>query len=203
MQGSNLSSVGVTCTTDSFSIGGTVSGLAGRGLVLASATGETLAVSADGTFTFATPVASGAPFGVTVHTQPTSPWQVCSVAGGSGTVGNAQVASVAVTCATSSFTVGGSVAGLAGSGLSLSLNGGAGLAVSAGGSFVFPAPLLSGTPYTVTIAHQPASPSQTCTLAGATGTVAGANVTGVAARARRTPTPSVGPSSASSGAVSR
>ena len=114
----NIGTVGITCTTNSFAIGGNVSAPSpGSGLVLASATGETLAVSSNGAFTFKTPVASGAPaFKVTVKTQPTSPWQVCTVTGGSGTVANGPVGNVAVSCATSSFAVGGNASGVVGSG---------------------------------------------------------------------------------------
>jgi hypothetical protein len=177
----NVSGVGVACTTSSFTIGGAVSSLAGSGLVLQSGTGETLPVTTSGSFTFKTPVASGAPFSVTVKTQPTSPWQVCTVTGGSGTVGNGPVGDVAVSCKTSSFTVGGSVSGLSGTGLALSLNGGSGLSIAASGAFTFPGALLSGTAYQVTIASSPTSPNQTCTLtSGASGTIAGSAVTNVA-----------------------
>src|SRR5699024_9363203 len=56
-------------------------------------------VAADGAFTFATQIAAGATYNVTVKTQPTgTPSQTCSVSGGSGTVGSAAVTSVSVTC---------------------------------------------------------------------------------------------------------
>ena len=48
----------------------------------------TCRVSANGSFTFATPVASGAGYGVTVKTNPSG--QACTVSNGSGTVGSAQ-----------------------------------------------------------------------------------------------------------------
>jgi hypothetical protein len=81
-----------------YSVGGTVSGLSGT-VVLQDNGGDNLSVSANGSFTFATQLASGAAYGVSVLTSPSG--QSCTVAGGSGTVGTANVTSVAVTCAAS------------------------------------------------------------------------------------------------------
>ena len=52
---------------------------------------------------FPSPIASGAPYNVTVLTQPSGPSQSCTVANGSGTIGSADVTNVAVTCATGTF----------------------------------------------------------------------------------------------------
>ena len=81
--------------TTSYSIGGTVSGLSGT-VVLQDNGGDDLSVSANGSFTFGTPVASGAGYSVTVKTNPAG--QTCTVSGGSGTVGSANVTSVSVSC---------------------------------------------------------------------------------------------------------
>jgi Concanavalin A-like lectin/glucanases superfamily len=87
-------------------IGGTVAGLAGSGLVLSLNSGaQTLAIAADGTFTFPTAIASGASYVVTVQTQPSAPSQTCSVANGSGTTSTSNVTNVAVSCANSAFAV--------------------------------------------------------------------------------------------------
>src|SRR6202522_506124 len=45
------------------------------------------------------------------------------------------------------YSIRGTVTGLSGSGITLQLNGGAGLSVAADGSFTFPAPLRRGTSY--------------------------------------------------------
>ena len=58
--------------------------------------GDDLSVTANGSFTFATAVASGAGYSVTVKTNPSG--QSCTVSNGSGTVGSANVTSVAVSC---------------------------------------------------------------------------------------------------------
>ena len=80
-----------------YTVGGTVTGLTGSGLLLASGFGN-LPVSAAGTFTFGTRVVSGTPYSVSVEAQPSSPTQYCSVANGSGIVAAANVTNVSVTC---------------------------------------------------------------------------------------------------------
>jgi len=162
-----------------YAIGGTVSGLSGTGLVLQNNVGNNLSVSANGSFTFTTAIASGGSYNVTVLTQPSSPTQTCGVASGSGTA-SANVAGVQVTCTTNTYTIGGTVSGLSGTGLVLQDNGGNNLTVFANGSFTFTAALASGTAYSVTVFSQPSSPAQTCgATAGGSGTVASANVTSV------------------------
>ena len=80
-----------------YSIGGTVSGLSGT-VVLQDDGGDDLSVSSNGPFTFATPVADGAAYDVTVKSNPSD--QTCTTSNGSGTVASANVTSVSVTCTT-------------------------------------------------------------------------------------------------------
>lgn len=94
---SDVTNVAVTCTGAGSTVGGTVSGLTGAGLVLQNNGGDNLSVAANGPFTFATPVANGGSYNVAVLAQPAG--QGCSVANGSGTIAGANVANVAVTCA--------------------------------------------------------------------------------------------------------
>lgn len=176
-----VADVAVVCSTNAYSVFATVAGLTGSGLVLQDNGVDDLAAAANGGYGFATPLASGAAYNVTVKTQPANPTQTCSVAGGSGLVGAGNVTDVKLTCATQSFKVRGSVSGLAGSGLVLEDNGADDLAVSVAGSFVFPTGVVSGAPYTVTVRTQPSNPAQTCTAgAGSTGTIGSADATGVA-----------------------
>ena len=84
----------------SFKIGGTVSGLAGSGLVQRNIGSNDFAVTGNGPFTFSIPIANGVPYSVAVAMQPTNPAQICTVTNGSGTVTNADVANVAVDCVT-------------------------------------------------------------------------------------------------------
>jgi Putative esterase len=138
--------------------------------------GDNLTVSANGPFTFATALAGGAGYAVTVKTNPAG--QTCTVANGSGTIGSANVTSVAVSCAaTATYTVGGSVSGSSGT-VVLQDNGGDNLTVSANGPFTFATALAGGAGYAVTVMTSPAG--QTCTVANGSGTVGSANVTNVA-----------------------
>ena len=175
----NVTDVAVTCSASSYTVGGTVSGLSGAGLVLQLNGGGDLAVGANGAFTFAGALESGSAYAVTLGAQPAG--QACSIANGSGTVGNAHVTNVAVTCtAIPTYTVGGRVSGLVGSGLVLQLNGSATLPMSANGLFVFTGGLPSDAPYAVTVATQPTGPAQTCSVTNGSGTIATANVSNVA-----------------------
>ena len=77
-----------------------------------------------------------------------------------------------------SYTVGGTVNGLDGPGLTLKLNNGAPLAVAQGdASFVFPNSLPTSTAYAVTVGTS--ASGQTCTVANGTGTIGSQNVTNV------------------------
>ena len=86
-----------------YTVGGTVSGLAGAGLVLRNNGGDDLAVAADGAIVFPTKIASGAAYRVTVFKQPTTRAQNCAVTHGSGTMGSSDVTNVAVSCASNGF----------------------------------------------------------------------------------------------------
>jgi sugar lactone lactonase YvrE len=80
-----------------YSVGGSVSGLAsGASVVLQNNGGNPTTVSANGAFTFSTPVESGSGYSVTVSTQPTG--QACTVSGGSGTMSSTNITDVSVTC---------------------------------------------------------------------------------------------------------
>jgi hypothetical protein len=171
-----------SCTRPTYTVGGTVSGLTGTGLVLQNNGGDNLAISANGTFTFSKELKKDASYSVTVFTQPSGP--TCTVANGTGKV-STSVTNVAVTCATNAFTVGGTVSGLTGTGLVLQNNGGNNLAIAAGGAFTFSTALASGAAYSVTVLTQPSG--QGCAVANGSGSIASANVTNVAVRCTAPP----------------
>lgn len=81
----------------SYTVGGSVSGLAGT-LVLQNNGGDDLAVSSDGSIRFATRLADGDSYLVTVKSAPTSPKQSCNVTNASGTVNGAAIDNVSVVC---------------------------------------------------------------------------------------------------------
>jgi 6-phosphogluconolactonase len=180
-----------------YTVGGTVTGLSGSGLVLNwnGGFGGDLAVSASGSFTFSTPLPDGTAFNVRVNSQPTSsPAQYCQVANGTGTIAAANVMNVTVTCGTG-YTVGGTVSGLVGSGLTLATCTPGRqhlgsvpppycprpLQVGANGAFTldsaYPAGYLG--PDFVSITQQPSSPTQNCVISTATISIQNANDTSI------------------------
>ena len=169
-----------------YTIGGTVAGLSGSGLVLQLNGGGNRSVTANGAFTFTTQLADGATYAVSVLTQPTGPSQTCTVTNGSGAVGTANVTNIGVSCTTNSFTIGGTVNGLLGTGLVLQNKSGNDLPVSGNGAFTFTTAILSGTTYAVTVSTQPTSPAQTCFVTSGSGTVGATNVTNVGVNCNNT-----------------
>jgi hypothetical protein len=83
---------------DPVTIGGTVTGLTGSGLVLQNNGSDDLPITDDGPFTFATLLTPGGIYNVTVATNPKNPSQICSVTDGSGTVPAGPVTDVTVSC---------------------------------------------------------------------------------------------------------
>ena len=163
-----------------YSVGGAVSGLAGSGLVLSLNGGADLPVGTNGSFTFSGTVTSGSAYAVTVKTQPASPSQTCAVTSGSGTMGGSAITNVSVACTTLGYTVGGTVSGLSGTGLTLQLNGADELAINASGNFTLPGYLTSGAAYSVSVKTQPTSPYQTCVATNNAGTISTSSIGNVA-----------------------
>jgi len=171
LAGADVSNVSVTCLTDTYTVGGNVSGLSGS-VTLQNNGGDDITLNADGVFTF--PAQNdGTAYAVTVSSQPAT--QTCSVSNGSGTLAGADVSNVSVTCLTDTYTVGGNVSGLSGS-VTLQNNGGDDITLNADGVFTFPAQN-DGTAYAVTVSSQPAT--QTCTVTNGSGTLAGADISNV------------------------
>src|SRR5260221_3276672 len=167
-----------------FTVGGTVSGLTGTGLVLQNNGGNNLPVSISGAFTFSTHVDAGADYSVTVLTQPSG--QSCTVSNGAGTA-SANVTNVAVACASVTLTVGGTVSGLTGTRLVLRTNGGNDLAVPDDGAFTFTTTLADAAAYSVAVLTPPAG--EGCSVANGSGSIAGANVTNVVVTCAAPPAP--------------
>jgi predicted transcriptional regulator len=184
----DISNVAVSCsTTPTYAVGGNLSGLSGT-VVLQDNGGDNLSVSANGPFAFATKLAGGAAYAVTVKTNPSG--QTCSVTNGSGTIGSADISNVAVSCSTNpTYAVGGSVSFLSGT-VVLQDNGGDNLSVSANGPFSFATKLAGGAAYNVTVKTNPSG--QTCSVTNGSGTIGSADISNVAVSCSTTPTYAVG-----------
>lgn len=173
MNGSNITNISITCTTNTYTVSGNISGLVGT-VVLQNNAGDNLTLSANGSFTFATSVAHGANYLVSVFTQPLT--VTCSTSSNSGTINAANVTNVSVVCSNATYTVGGNLSGLVGT-VVLQNNSGDDLTLSANGSFTFATSIADGGNYSVTVFTQPTS--QTCTRSNHTGTLSGSNITNV------------------------
>lgn len=176
--GANVTNVAVSCMVNSlYTLGGFISGVSGT-VVLQDNGGDNLALGADGSFIFATPLANGSSYRVSVLSQPLG--QACMVSNGSGTITGTNVKNVAVNCVPGVYySLGGSVSGLSGT-LVLQDTAGDVLTLTADGPFTFPTLLADGSTYTVWVTSWPSG--QTCAIpnAVANGTISGASVTNVA-----------------------
>ena len=173
-----------------YTVGGTVTGLAGSGLVLNSDFGGDLAISASGSFTFGTRLPVGSTFNVGVKNQPTSSHaENCQVENGTGKIAAANVTNVDVTCV-SGYTVGGTVSGLVGLGLTLAIcnpqiqhgNPCHHLKqIGANGAFTLDSVYAAGYECcdAVAIAQQPSSPTQNCLISNRRVDIQAANDTAV------------------------
>jgi hypothetical protein len=136
-----------------YTVGGSITGLTTSGLVLQNNSSDNLTVSSNASsFQFATSLAAGSNYNITVATQP------------SGLI--------------STYTIGGSISGLSASGLVLQNNGADNLSVGSGAtSFQFATPVVSGGSYNTTVFTQPSG--LTCSISNGSGTNVLANVSNV------------------------
>jgi hypothetical protein len=176
--GGNDSGTGTPTTpaANEFAVEGSIANLKGSGAVLQNNGAQDVTLnSGQAGFKFRTQLA-GTTYNVALKSQPLDPTQTCTVTGGSGTV-TGPVTTISIACVSALFPVGGSVSGLTGTGLTLTNNGGAPLAVASGAtSFTF-AGVESGTSYSIKIATQPSG--QTCIVNNADGGVFDAAITTV------------------------
>jgi uncharacterized delta-60 repeat protein len=87
--------------TPTFTLSGTVTGLAGGGLILSTNRFDQVQPVANGAFSFPRQVNDGDSYTVTITTQPVNPTQICTVSNGSGIVAGADITNILVNCATS------------------------------------------------------------------------------------------------------
>jgi hypothetical protein len=164
----DVTNVVVTCNTDLFAIGGTLTGMTPGNTINLQVNGfPPQSVIGNGPFSLVH-VQSGTAFTVTIATQPLG--QTCTVSGGTGTVTTAPVTSVAVNCDPTKLTLGGSVNGLVGGMLVLTDSNAGTVTLTNNGTFSFPNPVADGTMYLVNV-QQPTSPSQTCMVTNTVGAI--------------------------------
>lgn len=182
---SDISNIQVVCSTNAYAVGGSVTGLAaGASLTLQNNGADDLVLSSATVgfprFTFASKVASGSLYSVKASKLPNAPYQACSVAQGSGTITNADVTNVAVTCK-DAYQVSGTVQGIGAGSLVLQNNNGDDITLTEADTtfpnFAFPSRVGTGDPYAVTIKTMPAG--RNCVVSAGSGTMGAADVSNV------------------------
>ena len=176
--GANITNISVTCTTNTYTIGGITSGLAsGNEILLHSETGENLILNGNGSFIFNTALEDGSAYQITILTQPTTPSQTCSIENSSGNLAGINVTNILVICTTNTYTIGGLISQLAvGNEVVLQNNSNDNLIINNNGSYIFTTPLDDLSSYDVSILNQPTTPNQTCAVNNNNGNLAGANI---------------------------
>lgn len=151
----------VADVTSSFTIGGSVTGLNGSGLILNLDGRESLTVNAGAaSYLFPNSQLGNMFHQVKVEAQPAG--QICTVTNPNPWV-TANVSNANVICSNGPHTIGGYVSGLTSAGLTLQLNGAETLPIPAtGGLFKFATLLSDGMSYQVSILSQPTG--QVCSL---------------------------------------
>ncbi len=87
----------ISCAQNAYTLGGTISNLTGDGLVLVNGSNGSLTVVKGATsFTMGGTIPVGTAYGLSVYTQPAN--QTCSIANGSGVMGDANRTNVVVSC---------------------------------------------------------------------------------------------------------
>ena len=148
-----------------------VAGLLGSGLVLNVGPDQQYAVRADGSYSIqlTTPTTDSS---LQVFTQPSGPLQTCQLM-------RLARDSFLLSCASRSYHVGGTVEGLAGSGLVLTTESGESHAIASSGAFQLDTALPDGAAYAVSVGGSITGPSQACAVSHGTGTIAGADVSDI------------------------
>jgi alpha-tubulin suppressor-like RCC1 family protein len=88
-----------------YSVGGTVTGLQGTGLMLRNNGRDDLPISTDGSFTFTKALADRSSYAVTIATQPSGTNRTCTVENGTGMLTSADVTNVKVSCVERPVTI--------------------------------------------------------------------------------------------------
>jgi len=173
----DITDINVTCVTQKYQIGGTVSGLGGGSLVLQNNSGDNITVSADGSFVFPTLLDDESTYLVSIFSSSINADLVCTPNNNNDKLKGSDYLSVIIFCSQIAYKVGGKVVGtLPGSSIILQDNAGDDLTISSDGSFVFPAKVSSGAQYVVTVKS---SPGLSCAVSQGNGVMASADISAV------------------------
>lgn len=121
---------------------------------------------------------AGDPYTVTVTTQPTLPWQTCSVVGGGTGVMPAEPLTLTITCVLNQYSVALDLTGGQSQSLEFELNGSVPLTVSTDSVVAFTGLYDSGSAYSIAqVGFGSVGQERLCTVTSASGVIAGNNLT--------------------------
>jgi uncharacterized repeat protein (TIGR03803 family) len=165
--GSTANNGGNTPVDDTYSIGGTVSGLPdGTQLSLLDNGANAQSITSNGPFTLTEKLSAGSAYSVTLGAKPTG--YRCNVTGGAGTMPASNITDVAIACTQVSVTVSGSITGLNADGLAIT-SGHDTLQIPANATtFTLPTAVAGGTLYNIAVSHIPTAVH--CDVSNASGT---------------------------------
>jgi len=169
----DITNVDIRCSSNVFTVGGTISGLSGD-VILQNNSGDELTLSADGSFTFSESIANQAGYNVSIKTNPEG--QICTASNNSGTIAASNVTSVNIICSIDTYSVSFLVSGLSGT-VILQNNATDNLPISSDGSFTFAQKIAYGGSYAVTILTQPSN--KFCKVVNASGSISGSDIADV------------------------
>ena len=95
----DVDNVIVSCTINTYTIGGMVTGLADKDrFVLQNNAGDDLTINANGAFAFAVPLEDGSPYEITIARPPGKPNWTCDLSNSAGTLSGSDVNDITVSC---------------------------------------------------------------------------------------------------------
>ena len=97
---SDITNIEITCVTNTYQVGGTVSGFRNDSLIIKNNGGDALTITKEGSFTFPTALADRRNFNISITKQPQNPPQACTVVNnsGSGVIGGHSIATIHIHC---------------------------------------------------------------------------------------------------------
>ena len=174
MPASPVTNANVNCTANTYSLGGSVTGLVSGSVTLTNTNNNDIINVGNGNFTFDQNVVYNSNYTVSVG----SPnGQSCSITHASGTMPASRVSNVTIACGPIAYSLGGQVAGLTTGSVTLSNTGNADSLITGNGNFVFAQSIAFGQNYNVVVTSVT---GHTCSISNANGTMPAANVGNVA-----------------------
>lgn len=171
----DISDIRVVCSSSSYTVSGSITGLSGSGLKLKNNGGDEISPTGI-SFAFPSALADGAAYSVSVSNQPSSPNQLCSVTYGAGTIAGANVSTPSLSCV-NQYSVGGTVTGLSGSVTLKNLVNSDTFTVTADGNFTMPTGLIATEAFNITVISNPSG--QFCKVAMMYGSIVSSHITDI------------------------